>query len=244
MSVVLDKLGLTRPAASISDCRPSARPRFWPKTRDPGGCVLPPRFRPNGRSRPAHAGAEAAARPAARRRVSVHRGRALSRDRGAGRRSSSTRPCPLAFRRLDQRCGWSPSPEMAPPTGPADLTKASQRKPHRHRLDPRACRNLSRRQHRLSRRGRWCGCRGRTGCGPPSPSWPPCSWSPPPGAGSAPSSPGLPERLRPCRRRNGCWYVGDRRVAGGPDGGRILSHGRPRGYGETPSCHSGAPPGP
>jgi hypothetical protein len=28
MSVVLDKLGLTRPAASISDCRPSARPRF------------------------------------------------------------------------------------------------------------------------------------------------------------------------------------------------------------------------
>ena len=69
MSVVLDKLGLTRPAASISDCRPSARPRFWPKTRDPGGCVLPPRFRPSGRSRPAHAGAEAAAQPAARRRV-------------------------------------------------------------------------------------------------------------------------------------------------------------------------------
>jgi hypothetical protein len=35
MSVVRDKLGLTRPAASISDCRPSARPRFWPKNPRP-----------------------------------------------------------------------------------------------------------------------------------------------------------------------------------------------------------------
>jgi hypothetical protein len=69
MSVVLDELSLTRPAASISDCRPSARPRFLPKTRDPGGCVLPPRFRATDGLRPAHAGAEAAARPAARRRV-------------------------------------------------------------------------------------------------------------------------------------------------------------------------------
>jgi hypothetical protein len=71
MSVVLDELGLTRPAASISDCRPSARPRFWPKTRDIGGCVLPPRFRATDGHRASHAGAEAAARPAARRSVSI-----------------------------------------------------------------------------------------------------------------------------------------------------------------------------
>jgi hypothetical protein len=61
--------------------------------------------------------------------------------------------------------------------------------------------------------------------------------------GSAPSSPGRwPSAYDSMPPTNGCWYVGDRRVAGGPDGGRILSHGRPRGYAE-PLMPQRAPPG-
>ena len=41
------------------------------------------------------------------------------------------------------------------------------------------------------------------------------------------------------RQRRGRWYLGDRRIAGGPEGGRSLSHGRPRGYGETPHAAAG-----
>jgi hypothetical protein len=58
------------------------------------------------------------------------------------------------------------------------------------------------------------------------------------GARRVPQAAGRAPTTR-CRRRNGRWYVGDRRVAGGPDSGRILSHGRPRGYAATPHATAG-----